>query len=178
MRMILSIILSAVFLQCSADNNPKGLAFKATLKGWYNLPTNNSGLESINASANYFLVEVKLINIIDRPVQFLSFTCTSVGNVILDSKKVKTVVNNCVNNSLTMIELQPKQEYSLTIILEGKNEKNDTSVTIGWIFIKPTGYSEISDSELLAKSRAKTENIIWSEPIKLFGGYGHPFEIK
>ena len=149
MRMILSIIIFAVFLKCNADNNPKGLVFKATLKGWYYLPQ-NSRLDSINDSTDYFLVEVKLINIIDRPVQFLGFTCTSVGNVILDSQKVKTVVNNCVNNSLTMIELQPKQEYSLTIILEGKHEKKDISLRIGWIFIKPNGYLEISNSELLA----------------------------
>lgn len=173
------LIIANVFSHLDGEKNinskDQGLALKSILRGVYEKPENSLG----NESKFYFLVEVTLMNNLDSSLKFLTTTCATASNIVIDSKDFKPCVNNCNGNSITTITLNPKQKFSVFLILETNEKISSRQIKLGWILLtfKNTG-SPQNYYKVLDRSRKKSENLIWSDPIELQNGGGYPYEIK
>jgi hypothetical protein len=125
----------------------------------------------------YYLVEIKLKNTTRSSVEFLSFSCTSEDFFVLNNDCVKTCHPNCSGNSITVINLKPKQIYTLSIILQAENEDAVCDLKIGFIYIETRIEPHFVYDELI-KKRKNLENILWSDQIYLHPTVGIPYEIK
>lgn len=161
-------------LSCDNKISRHELIFKADLRGSYDLPLsdlinqNQDGLE-------YFLLDAKLINDSETEKKFVSYSCTPIANIVVDTKFVEFCVNNCSRNSLTTIILKPGQELQLPIIIKVKSENTDIKIRIGWILIENINKNLDKHFEM---SRKTLQNIIWSDPLTIEIGKGQPYEIR
>lgn len=130
----------------------------------------------------YYLVDIKLINGLNKDFEFYTLTCGVLVNFVTDSKQINFLYHNCSVDQALLINLRPEQEYSVsTILVRNKNLSNfNYSVRFGFILSKPkTGpiknYDIVSDLKLL---REKQENVIWSDPVLLTVTNFNSFEIR
>lgn len=135
----------------------------------------------------YYLVDVKLINNTNEECEFYTFTCGSLINIITDSKQVNFLYHNCSADLATLIKLNPRQEYSVDVILLRNKYMNgfNTNVKFGFIINKPktkfgrkiptTNHEILSELKLM---REKQENVIWSDPVSLTATSFNPYEIR
>lgn len=130
----------------------------------------------------YYLIDIKLINNLNKDFEFYTLTCGVLVNFVTDSKQVNFLYHNCSADQALLINLRPEQEYSVsTILVRNKNLSNfNYSVRFGFILSKPkTGpiknYDIVSDLKLL---REKQENVIWSDPVLLTVTNFNSFEIR
>jgi len=157
--------------------NEPGIYFKAILRGSFNLPEIDA-YNSENDSIYYFLVEAKLINSTNSSFEFLTYTCTTVGNIVVENKNIAPCVNNCSGNSLITIKLKPKQEFSLTVILKTFKANTYENVKIGWLLLNQNMVSHDDYRKVLEINREKLVNVIWSNPIYLDESISLPYEIR
>lgn len=163
----------------SRIKNEPNISVKATILGYYNFVTNDNLVNLENDNFNYYLVNVNLTNNSGSELEFLTSSCTTVGNITFDQKFIVVCVNKCINNQITTIRLKPKQVFTVSVILRSNKEYSNRRVKIGWILLtyknvdSPNKYYEI-----LEKCRSTGENVIWSDPIELQYYMQHPYEIK
>jgi hypothetical protein len=162
----------------SDEKNIKGskLSLEANLKGTYYYLEKDS-IEDPCGKHIFFLVEVKLINKTNSEISFLTYTCSTASNVVIDTKGLITCVNTCTGNSLIINKLEPNQEFKIPVILKSKSEIQK-STRIGFILLDPNNVSDNQFMSSLRESREKLENILWSEPINLKISYEKPYEIN
>jgi hypothetical protein len=181
---IIYLILTFVnfFYSCNVEknNNKKesALTVKAILRGDYNL-LENKNCSPWNDSIFYFLIDVQLINNTNSSIEFLTYNCATAANIVVDSRNINTCFNNCLSNKLTLIELKPKQVFSLSVILSANKEKTKNLFKVGWVFLteENTVWSNNFSSKL-ENCRKKLENVIWSDPINFQSSQVKPYEIK
>jgi hypothetical protein len=184
MKKILIILALTGFISCGSEMHEQkdfGLIAKAELKGCFNLPQNLDPLVNTVDSLLFFLVDVKLINPTDHPIGFITYTCTSSGNIVVDSRAVMVCANRCSGNGPMPIELKPNQEISLPVIIQTNKVNSNMKIKLGWVYIDKDSklirsFSDIS--KLLNKKRERLEDVIWSEPIYLESSSGKPLEIR
>lgn len=172
--------LLATFVLFSSCYNDKGNSISqrptvtATLKGIF------SPLEDIQtcpcADNIYFLVDIKLVNTTEAHIKFLTYSCSAAENIVVEKKDIKTCVPGCSANYSEIIDLKPKEEFSLTIILKAKNGINE--VKIGYVFLTPDKVRADQFILTLNNSIKSLQNVIWAEPIYLDKEHGKPYEIK
>ena len=174
------------FLVTSCSNtviNQKesGLITKVELKGCFQLPQHEDAFIINDDSMLYYLIDVKLVNTSDRSIEFITYSCTSVGNIVLDNKLFRICVNRCSGNAPMLLVLRPKQEFYLPIILQTNIRDTIDRIKVGWIYIGRDNES-ISTSgympKLLTRKRINLEDVIWSEPLCLNSSGGIPFTIR
>ncbi len=172
------IIVSSFFLSNIKDVNQKkeaDLGIKATFRGYYSFPENYYSKDSMY----YFLIEVKLINNTCDSIEFLTNSCTPVGNVVLESKNFKIYVNNCINNRNIPITLKPGQEFSIPLLLVANKKNANCYIKIGWALLTKDNTKSIDNYlKVLEKAKTKYENVIWSNQIYLDKAGGQPIDIK
>lgn len=154
------------------NSDDKGLIVTALLKGTYYQETG-----PCKGNVHY-LVEINVMNISNEIKEFMTYDCTTAGNVVSDSKGIVNWVNLCPSNSMTEIKLKPKQIFSVPVILLSEKEIN-TKVKFGFICLNRKIVASPEDFYLIInKSREKLENVIWSEPIMIDIRYGNHYTIK
>ena len=168
---ILSFLLAFTFCGNKQSSINSNIVLKSYLNGVYNIPREID-------SVYYFLIEVRLINNTNFPIEFLTMNCSTGSSLVFDSEYFKTCINNCSRNFMVPIKLIPKQEFSFTTILEA-NENFPDFLKIGWIFINSKDLEGIDDYfKKLKRSREELENIIWSAPLELKHAGGRSYEIR
>lgn len=169
-------------VQCiEKKSNNKGensLEFNAELKGSYELPQIDNSYPFNNGDIIYYIVEVRLINHTDSVIKFITYTCTTIGNIVLSSQDVQKCFNRCSGNSPMIISLKPNQEFSLPIILQSIKSNSNYSIKIGWIFLDAKILPDIDLKLTLSNPNDMIHNIIWSNSIFLDSSGGKPYEIK
>ena len=168
MRLIYLILCIIVFTSSwktapSDKTSEPGLNFQATLKGRYN---------------TFILLETKLINNTNKEYEFFAYSCTTVGNIVTDSKEMTICINDCAGNHTSLIKLKPKEEFIMPVILQ-YNRFNYNKTKIGIILISPKDIVDLSDfRDLIMKCRANNEKVLWSNPIDINIAGGQPYEIR
>ena len=153
-----------------------GLIVKTIYKGSYNSVYYDS-TKCSSCWSLYYLVDFKLINITDSTIRFWSFIRGPEQNIVLDTKEMTIVPNFCISDKQSFIELEPKQELSIPLMLEARIPINK-EVKIGYIYLD---YKSIPDEEYIPKLKENNEshkNVIWSEPINFGWSRKHTMEIK
>jgi hypothetical protein len=172
------IIANSFFLSNNKDvNQKKGteLGIKATLRGCYSFSENYNSTDSMY----YFLIEVKLINNTYDQIEFLTHSCTPVGNLVLESENYKICVNNCRNNQNIPIKLKPGQEFSIPLLLKANKRNANCYIKIGWALLTKENTKSIDNYlKVLEKAKTKYENVIWSNQFYLDTAGGQPIDIK
>lgn len=130
----------------------------------------------------YYLVDIKLINTLNKDCEFYTLTCGALVNIVTDSKQLKFLYHNCSFDQALLITLHPGQEYSVsTILLRNKYISNfNYNVRFGFILSKPkpgptTNHAIVTDLKLF---RENQENVIWSDPVILTATNFNSFEIR
>lgn len=183
MKLTLLILSFISLLSCHwgvSKQKDTGLIVRTELRGCFELPQYDDP-SIINDSILFFLVDVKLINTSNQSIEFITYSCTSAGNIVLDNKVIRISVNRCSGNGPMLIELEPKQEFSLPVILQAHRGNSFTKIKIGWVFIDGDtklikSFSDISN--LLIRKRERLQDVIWSEPLYLHASGGTPFELR
>lgn len=177
---ILSIILGSQFLSDIEDKNQiteSGLVLKADYRGYYNFPP--VYLSGKYDSTYYFLFDAKLINNTASLVEFLTFSCTPMHNIVLNSKNYRLCQNNCINNQFFSVKLNPGQEFSIPVIIEAKKKHLGNCFKIGWVFLTKDNTKNVDYYfEVLKRAATKYENVIWSNEVCFDELGGHPIEIR
>jgi hypothetical protein len=185
------IIITCILLYSGNKQNPaidnpaskhekkaEGIEFIATPIGHYFNRDNEKD------SNRYFLVEVKLINNTETKLEFFTMSCSSLVNIVIDSKEITTLNHVCASNYPIFIRLEPKQEYALPIILIKKGKNLQTpSVKFGFILNQPKyrfGKLIIQKDPIqeIGEMREKLENIVWSHPINLNPVFYNHYQIR
>jgi hypothetical protein len=180
---ILFIILLLIFSvpciekKCHHNSEPN-LEFKAELKGSYKLPQIENAFPNDNESIIYYMIEVKLINRSDSIINFITYSCSVIGNIALSSNDVKKCYNRCSGNSPMIIHLKPTQEFSMPIILQSTKSNSNSYINIGWIFLDAKILPDIDLKQTLSNPVNMIQNIIWCNSIYLDSSGGKPFEIN
>ena len=172
MKFVCASLLVLTFSFCSGKNpTPENkLQIETTLKGVFNIP--------FNGTTRCYLIGLKLVNGSDSPIEFLTMTCSTVGNLVFNSNAVQKIIGNCAGNHLTTIKLNPKQEFSFNFILQSSEPYPDY-LKIGWIIMTyENSHSPMEYSKYLEIYREKLENILWAPPLELGCCGGQPYEIE
>lgn len=173
--LIIVFLLSHLKDEKSKISENQGIILKSTLRSTYEILGDKNG----NEITYYFLIEVKLVNNSNSSLEFLTQMCTTGANIVIDSKDINLFVNNCSNNSITKITLNPKQEFSVIEKFYSKEKDLPDKIKIGWIMF-PTKKDFYSQNfyEVLNMYKKSLENVIWSEPLELHYAGGKTFDIK
>jgi hypothetical protein len=151
------------------------LSFKAIFKGGY------SNFHRENDSNYYYLVDLLLINNTDSICDFMTYSCASLINVVIDHKEYDFLFHNCASNFAKRVLLKPKQEFILPVILFRNKHSDLSNDQLKFGFILLTSRNTLSQEEsviqLLLRMRERHENIIWSTPITMETTSFLPFEI-
>jgi hypothetical protein len=149
-----------------------GVGVKAILKAVYTLPPEEKN--------SYFLVEVKLINNTDTLFETVTFNCTTYINILYDSKQLKLFKFPCSRNFPIVLRLKPKQEFSISILLQTESTSSVflDPVKFGFIVFNPKNFDISNVHNRFMEMRDKQENVIWSDPIYFYPTNGELFEIK
>ncbi len=131
-----------------------------------------------NDSNDYFFIELNLVNNTDSIFEFITYSCSSYTNVLIDSKQVDLVYPYCSANKPKVINLMPKQIFFLPIILlRNRNiELPYDMIKFGFILPRPIIGRDLDDQ--FRESRQNLENVIWSDPIGLSIMTDSPYEIR
>jgi hypothetical protein len=159
-----------------------GLVLTGTLKATYSNYINK------NDRYYYYLVELRLINNSKTDCEFYTLTCSSLINVITDSKEVSFLYHNCTTDIAVPVTLKPKQEYCLPVILiRNKYYKwFNPNIKFGFLLYKPkSGLFEknppMTNGEMISELRSireMPENVIWSDLVALTATNYGPYEIR
>jgi hypothetical protein len=174
----LTIFLFACFniFQATCQVKESELYLKAIFKGGY------SNFDNKNDSNYYYLVDIHLINNTDSICEFITYSCASLINILIDNNRYGFLYHNCASNHETLVRLIPQQEFTLPVILYSNKHLNQTYDPIKFGFILLTRKYLFSQEErafvLLNKMRERKENIIWSAPLTLYATSFHPYEIR
>lgn len=169
-------LFTIIFPSCLSNltcqvKEPK-LVLNSELRGSYSFNDNDSSF--------YFLVDVNILNHSDSICKFMAFNCLTGANLIIVSKKVKSVPNICASNYPVIIEIKPNQVFFIPVIL--KMGIKDISVTnpikIGFVLFPPEEFKEGPFTEVLRKMKTDKRNIIWGEPLNLYVAGGKHYNIK
>jgi hypothetical protein len=156
------LLLASTLSFCSSKNShlEEKLIIQTFVKGVYDVPRDENG-------SRFFLIGLKLINISEGPIQFLTMTCTTGSNLVFDSKQLEPVVNNCASNYPIPVTLNPKQEFNFTFLLKAPSPYSG-KVKIGWVLLtRENTHSASEYFDYLYKFRKNLENVIWADPIEL-----------
>jgi hypothetical protein len=175
-------LLTFTLLTCFSNNSAtcqvteSELTLKAIFKGGY------SNFDNKNDSNYYYLVEVHLINNTDSLCEFITYSCASLINILIDHKGYGFVYHNCASNFDAPIRLNPKQEFTLPVILYRNKYlfKADNPIKFGFIILtlKYLFAQEERAYILLNRMRERQENIVWSDPITLHTTSFTPYEVR
>lgn len=178
---LILVFLSFVY-NGGADNyslkNETKFVVKAVLKGSYFLEENNDLNHPSRDNIYYFLIDFNLINNTDDTVKFLTYSCSTFGNIVTDSKNIEICANNCASNSIMPVELGPKQILSVPVIFRTNTKNAVGSIKVGWILLSETTYNVSNLPKILARCRKSLENVIWSDSINLQGWGTRCYEIR
>jgi len=87
-----------------------GIIVKAELRGCFELPQHDDP-SIISDSILFYLIDVKLTNTSNESIGFITYTCSSANNIILDNKAIRVSINRCSGNGPMPIELKPHKNY-------------------------------------------------------------------
>lgn len=162
--------------QIGENNNRSEIVVKATYKGEYYSCYYDS-IKCSSCRTIRYLIDVKLINNSNAPIEFWILRCSPSMNIVVDTIGITNCVNFCISDSQININLKPKQEFSIPVILETE-KRIDKEIKIGFIYLnsKKVNYSQFHMS--LNEAIDDFENVLWSHPIKFGIRDEHPFEIK
>ena len=183
MRFIYLILSIITFISCSntvTKQKVPGLIVKTELKGCYRLPQFEGSFLINGDSIIYFLVDFKIINKSEQSIEFITYSCTSVENIVVNNKSVRLLANRCSGNGPMLVELKPMQSFSLPIIIQTNIKNAFTNIIDGWIYIDKVSesiYSFHDIYKLLTKKKANLEDVIWSDSLYLDASGGKPFEV-
>lgn len=172
---ILFVLISSIFSCQEGKNTNKnkiknsgetGLVLKPVFKGRYDI------------AGSMFLVEVKIINKTNSTIKFLTYSCSTAANIIVDTKKIDICPNVCSRNLTVRIILNPNQEFRIPVILKTTVENSYNKIRIGWIMIEDNGYNSEHVDEFLLKNQEDSKNVLWSAPFTIEAVYGQPFEVE
>jgi hypothetical protein len=173
MKFTYILLLASTFCFCSSKNShlEEKIKIETFVKGVYEVPRDSSGF-------TFFLIGLKLKNISDSPIEFLTMKCTTCSNVVFNSNKVELVINNCASNYPIPITLNPKQEFDFTFLLKAV-DSYPNKLKIGWVILTEQNIPSVSEYfDNLAHFRKNLENVIWADPIELYCCAFKQFEIK
>jgi hypothetical protein len=195
MNSLIQLLILLVCFSCSDNSeisykkskinkNESKLLLTASLKASY------SNFSNPNDRYYYYLVEVKLINNTDEVYDFYTLSCSSLINIITDSKELSFLYHICSNEHSVLVRLKPKQEYSIPVILLSKKYVKSFGFSyntrFGFIISEPkSGLLKknipMTDQKItseLKSMREKQENVIWSDPVILSTNNFKPYEIR
>jgi hypothetical protein len=159
------------------------LVLTASLKASY------SNYSNPNDRYYYYLVDLKLINNTDKEYDFYTLSCSSLINIITDSKELNFLYHICSTDHGVLVKLNPAQEYCIPVILlSNKYVKGfgfSYNTRFGFIISKPKSgllkkYIPMTNQEIktdLKLMREKQENVIWSDPVILSTSNFKPYEL-
>jgi hypothetical protein len=154
-------------------NNP--LIVEAVSRGAYNLPISNKG----HQPPYYYLLELKLINKSDHTSKFLTFCCTPMGNMLIDSKEYIICPPICYGNSIQTIRLEPGQTFCISVIIKNDIEKLNDSIRVGWIYLNNENTTDVDDFYIkLGEAHQNKNYVIWSKKMSLEIFDSVPIEIQ
>lgn len=153
----------------------KTIVLEATIQGIYNFPISHNA----HKPPYYYLLGLNITNNSDEIVDFLTFTCTPMNNVITDSKEYKICSPICPGNSIVPITLKPEQKFSISILLETYLVNLYDSIKIGWIYLNYENTKDGDDFFMkLDQAHVNHCNVIWSKEISIDKFYNEQIEIQ
>jgi hypothetical protein len=187
MRILIACLVFLTFLffcNCSKKIELKKpdttLKVKPTFRGRYF--TDNDKDRS-----TFFLFDVKLINHTDSIISFWTFSSAPGINVLIDNDQLSFLIPEISRNVPRIIWLEPNQEFLVPVVIYKNGYKRINSmIRFGFIVYKPiykSGLKKTLDFDHdpmieLEEMRIKKENIIWSDPIDIFGSNEFLYEIR
>jgi hypothetical protein len=154
--------------------NDKGLVVKVVPRGDYSLPqTSDSQISNKNF---YYLIDINLINNSNSKVSFMIYNCSYTECFIVNTTLAEICFNNCSKNVLTQIDLNPKQIYTVPLLLQVHNNNPISNVKVGFFAVSPSKRDCFLD-ELIRKRNGHRE-VIWSGNFNLQPGGGTIYEIE
>jgi hypothetical protein len=169
MKIFYIFLLASTFCFCSSKNShiEEKVKIETFVKGVYEIPRDGGG-------SRFFLIGLKLLNISQDSIEFVTMTCATGANLVFDTNEVEPVVNNCSSNSATQITLKSNQEFDFTFLLKANNTFSNR-LKIGWVLFNRENTHNVND---LYKFRENLENVIWANPIELDCCAFRQYEIK
>lgn len=181
MKNVFLFLLFLSLIQCTTSTTnkieKKEYVITAVQKGAYNFQRDYSSLISRNDSIYNYLFEMKIKNNGNEILRFVTFSCSIIDNVVLDSKEIFLCVNNCAKNSMQIIELKPLEELIFPIILQTNQKNAYNHLKIGFVLIQPSKNINNFKEELYMKKK-NFENIVWTSIIQLHPASGTPYELR
>lgn len=174
----ISLILFTSLFKCYNDSNYKrlnsGMELQIDYKGSYKpiacMPNQQ------NDSLYNFLFIVNLRNTADKPLTFIISDCSLVSFIVLNSRDLNLLVNDCARNSLIPIELRQNQKLSFPIIVQANKKFAYSTFKMGFVLMDEK--TELEDFYYELHDRKNNfESIIWSPEIELIPGKGEAFEV-
>lgn len=180
MKRILTITLIAILIlfgtqvsRCQIKNSE--IALIAVCRGSYKLNETDAEI----TKKYFFLIEISLENHSKKSIEFLTFNCTPINNIIIDSKSLKICPNNCIQNTYFPVKLNPGQTFSIPVILRSGLEDADNEIRIGWAYLTEENTGNVDNYfNVLEEAHTSFKNVIWSNELRLDTLYGHPILIK
>jgi hypothetical protein len=153
----------------------KSITVEAVSRGTYNLPMSHNP----HQPPYYYLLELKLINKSDKTSEFLTYNCTPMFNMLIDSREYKICSPICPGNSISTIRLKPGQSFFISVIIEKDLQKLEDSIRVGWIYLNYENTTDVDDfHEKLFNPDLNKNYIIWSKKLKLSIFENAPIEIQ
>lgn len=172
-----------VVFVCSSflNNDAQGQLVNNTLivevvsRGTYNLPMSHNP----HQPPYYYLLELKLINKSDKTSEFLTYNCTPMFNMLIDSKEYKICSPICPGNSISTIRLKPGQTFCISVIIENDSQKLNDSIRVGWIFLNNENTTDVDDfHKKLDDPHINKNYVIWSKKMNLAIDENTPAKIQ
>lgn len=149
------------------------IELEGVCRGTYNFPKSNRPPNP----PIYYILEITLTNNSDKILEFLTFNCTPSGNILIDSKKYRIYPNNCIQNTIATIKLDPEKKLCISVILETDSKIINDSIKIGWIFLNNQNTTDVDDFyKKLNQASQNNKNVIWSKKLSV-GLYNKELEI-
>ncbi len=149
--------------------NEQKLTLEAIVKGVYDI--------SDNPDKVYILVDVILHNKSTSAYSFVTYTCATHLNLVLDSKQAAICGNKCGSNSPKQINIPENKTLVIPIIIETTGGTSDGFINplkVGLVLLQTKDYTEVM--RLIYRKKERNEDIIWSAPFYL-NDFGQPYTI-
>ena len=170
---LFAVLIDIDSLSQSVCNN---LIVEAVNRGTYTFQNKQGG----HQPPFYYILELSLHNKTQKTCEFLTFNCTPMGNMLIDSKKYKVCAPICPGNTIMPIKLKSDQKFCIKVIIQTDVEELYDSIRVGWIYLNYENTKDVDDfHEKLGQAHLKsTDYVIWSKKVNLRHDHSDQIEIK
>jgi hypothetical protein len=155
---------------------PDKLVLEAVNRGTYTFQNQQKG----PLPPFYYNIELSLHNKTQKTCEFLTYNCTPMGNLLIDSKKYKVCAPICTGNTIMPIKLKADQTFCIKVLIQTDVQEFNDSIRVGWIYLNYDNTKDVDDfHKKLGQAHSKnTDYVIWSKKLNFRRDYSDQIEVK